>query len=268
MPKTNMTLRTSLLALLLAAPLATPALAEQHSSGDDTAMDSADSDMPTAAEQDDTSAAVGTDGAAQADPLIVTVGDTKITASDIEAALMAFPPQIRQTQPPEMLIPMAVEQLILRELVLQAAMSDNLAEDEDVQRILEEDDQRTEEDAMVQVYVEREMEGVVTEEAVQQAYDAVAENSETEVPPLDAVRPQIERQLQQQRMTEMGERLGQSVEIVFYGPDGQPQQAESDAPDGSTMGNGPIEGGEGGTPEVPDDTPDGGTDGSDGDPQN
>ncbi|QFU07372.1 hypothetical protein PARPLA_01105 [Rhodobacteraceae bacterium THAF1] len=223
------TTKTSLIALLLSAPIAAaPVLAEQHTSGSDSdTTQSADTEMPTAEGQDGSSVAAGTDGEEQADPLLATVGDAEITAADVEAALSAFPAQIRQSQPVEMLIPMAMEQLILRELILQAAMDENMADDEDVEALLDENNQRTEEDAMVQVYVERELEGAVTDQAVQDTYDEVASNSQTEVPPLDAVRPQIEQQLRQQRLNEMGEALQEGVEIVYYGPDGEPQEAAS-----------------------------------------
>lgn len=87
--------KTSLLALLIAAPLAaTPALAEQHTSGDGAQMSSSDSQ----------NSASSSDGQSQSDPLLATVGDAEITASDVESALMAFPAQMRQSQPVEMLI--------------------------------------------------------------------------------------------------------------------------------------------------------------------
>jgi hypothetical protein len=159
--------------------------------------------------------------------VIVRVGDADIRGSDISGAISLLPPQLQQ-QPPEMLVPMAVNQLIARELILKAAMADDLAEDAEVVALVDGDQMASEQDAMVQVWLQRELAGRVTDQDVQAEYDEIKANSEQEIPPLEAVRAQIEQQLRQEAFIGLEEDLRKDVEIVYYGPDGKPQTASSD----------------------------------------
>ncbi|WP_143042311.1 hypothetical protein [Citreimonas salinaria] len=87
------------------------------------------------------------------------------------------------------------------------------------------------EDEGPQVYLVRELENRVTDEAVQQTYDQIdqiAEQTEEELPPLEDVRLQIVQQLQQQAVQGHQQDLASDVEIVFYGPDGEPVEASAD----------------------------------------
>jgi hypothetical protein len=86
---------------------------------------------------------------ASEDMVIVRVGDADIRGSDISGAISLLPPQLQQ-QPTEMLVPMAVNQLIARELILKAGMADNLAEDAEVVALVDGDQMASEQDAMVQ----------------------------------------------------------------------------------------------------------------------
>jgi hypothetical protein len=164
---------------------------------------------------------------ASEDMVIVRVGDADIRGSDISGAISLLPPQLQQ-QPPEMLVPMAVNQLIARELILKAAMADNLAEDAEVVALVDEAQMASEQDAMVQVWLQRELAGRVTDQDVQAKYDEIKAKSEQETPPLEAVRAQIEQQLRQEALIVLEEDLRKDVEIVYYGPDGKPQTASSD----------------------------------------
>jgi hypothetical protein len=164
---------------------------------------------------------------ASEDMVIVRVGDTDIRGSDISGAISLLPPQL-QKQPTEMLVPMAVNQLIARELILKAAMADNLAEDAEVVALVDGAQMASEQDAMVQVWLQRELAGRVTDQDVQAEYDEIKANSEQEIPPLEAVRAQIEQQLRQEAFIGLEEDLRKDVEIVYYGPDGKPQTASSD----------------------------------------
>lgn len=175
---------------------------------------------------------------AGADTLVATVGEGRITGGDVMAMIGALPPQLRQ-QPPEMLVPMAVDSLVLRELIVQEARAQNLAEDPEVQALVETAGQAAQEDAMVQVYLQRELGSRVTDEAVQQAYDAVAQTAQGQLPPLEQVRPQIEQQLQQQALQGLRAELEGDVVVVFYGPDGRPMQAGA----GGQAGGSPSTGG-------------------------
>ncbi|WP_209313645.1 hypothetical protein [Jannaschia formosa] len=155
------------------------------------------------------------------DTLIATVGSEEIRASDVMTVIGMLPPQLA-SQPPELLVPMAMEQLILRELILQQARSQNLAEDSEVRALVEGSMQGAEEDAMVQVWIDREMEGTVTDEAVQQAYTDLQSTSQQELPPLEQIRPQIEQHLRQLGMQEIAARLQQGADIVLFDAAGQP----------------------------------------------
>ncbi len=170
------------------------------------------------------------------DQLIATVDGSEITAADVQAAINALPPQMRQRMPDDMLASMAVDQLVLRQLILDEAESQNLSDDPEVQELIEQNERANEEDAILQVYVQRELEGAVTDEAVQETYDEVAAQSEQEVPPLEEVRPQIEQQLRQQRLAEVRDNLMQDVEIVYYGPDGEPMEASTEGETGMSGG--------------------------------
>lgn len=233
---------TRVIAALLAAPLAmTPALAGQHTSAEGQSAEqsqeaqSGDSQSSTGAQSADGQSASGAQSGdeAQGDRLIATVDGTEITAADVQAAINALPQQMRQRMPSEMLASMAVDQLVLRQLILQEAEAQNLSEDPEVQQLIEQNQRANEEDAMLQVYVQRQLEGAVTDEKVQQTYDEIAAQSEEEVPPLEDVRPQVEQQLRQQRLAEVRDELMQDVEIVYYGPDGEPMEASTD-PAGAT----------------------------------
>lgn len=161
------------------------------------------------------------------DQLVASVGETEIVGSDVSEFIDSLPPRMRQ-QPPQMLISMAVQQVVLRELMLQDAKAQNLDEDPEVQSIVEQSSDVAREDAMVQVYLARELETRVTDEKVQQTYDQVAEQTEEELPPVEDVRLQIKQQLQQQAVQGVQQDLAADVEIVFYGPDGEPMEAGTD----------------------------------------
>ena len=205
----------------------------------DSSGDSSDSSGDTMSDSSDSSASDGSDGmTAEADALIVTVGDAEITASDVQAAIEAFPPQLAQQVPPEQLVSVAVDQLVLRELILQRAEDENLSEDPEVQQMVEDNTERTEEDAIVQVYVQRALEEAVTDEAVQSAYDDAASQTEQELPAIDQVRPQIEQQLRQERLGELRQELmDQGTEITFYDENGEPVDDAAGA-----MSNGDMSG--------------------------
>lgn len=161
---------------------------------------------------------------AEADPVVATVDGVEITSGDVMAAIEAFPPQI-QRQPLQMLVPYAIDQLVLRELILRAAREEGLVEDPEVQALVAQAGEQATEDALLQVYVDRALAREASNEAVQRVYDQLQENSETELPPLEDIRPQIVQQLQQQALADLREQLEQGVSVVFYGPDGEPTTA-------------------------------------------
>ena len=192
------------------------------------------------------------------DRVVATVGDVKIMGSDLATVIGTLPPQL-QSQSPDMLVPLAMQQLIVRELILEEALSHDLAQDPEVVALVEAETQSAQDDALIQVWLEREMANVVTDEAVQRAYDEAKAQGDQDLAPLEQVRPQIEQYLRQQAMQDIQTRLRQGADIVFYDPAGRPlepnqqdedAQASSDADDsesgegqnaGSTDGAGSSE---------------------------
>ncbi|WP_145953423.1 hypothetical protein [Oceaniglobus indicus] len=226
---------TTAVAAILALPLATapPALAQ------DTGTASPGNTMDQSPPETASDAA----GETRADPLIVTVGETEITASDVTGAIGSLPQNLQQ-RPAEQLIPFVVDQLVFRALVLESIAADS----DEANQTASEDMPSTEgsepasdgagtggmsqtdkaqrmqaDNAAVKSFMDERMEGVVTDEKVQAAYDAAAEKSEAELPPLKDVRLQIEQQLRQQELAALRRELEQTVDIVFYGPDGKPR---------------------------------------------
>lgn len=213
-------LLTTAAAALLALHVAGPASAQQS----DSDAQSGATEQSGAAEQADQT----TDE--QQDALVATVDEAEIRGSDVMTVIGLLPPELA-AQPQEMLVSMAMEQLILRELILEEARGQNLAEDPEVQSLVEGSMAGAEEDAMVQVWIDREMQGAVTDEAVQQVYSDLQASSQQEVPPLEQIRPQIEQHLRQQNMQEIAMRLQEGADIVFYDASGQPIERPQNAGD-------------------------------------
>ena len=176
-------------------------------------------------------------GDRQQDAVVATVGEAEILGSDVMTFIGMLPPQL-QSQPPQMLVPLALEQLIFRELILEDARAQNLADDPEVVALVDGATQTAADDAMVQVWIDRETAGVVTDEAVQQAYDQAQSQGAQDLPPLEDVRPQIEQHLRQQALQEIRTRLSEGADIVVYDPTGRPveQQPGSGVTGGATGG--------------------------------
>lgn len=209
---TQTLLRRTTVGIAMIAALATSPLAAQESESSGSAESQAQSDASQLINPEQ---------------LVASVGETEITGADVSEFIDSLPPQMRQ-QPPQIVISMAVQQMVLRELLLQEAEAQNLGDDPEVQSIVEQAAEMALEDAMVQVYLVRELETRVTDEAVQETYDQIAEQTEEKLPPLEDVRLQIKQQLQQQAVQGVQQDLAADVEIVFYGPDGEPMEAGTD----------------------------------------
>ena len=223
---TKLTTTTALVVSLAAAPLYAQ---DSNRDASNPQSQSTQSDNGEASKTTEKNAAANSSNSLEADAglLVVRVGDEDITRSDVSGAISALPPQIRQ-QPPELLVPMAVNQLIAKELIYKAALEDKLNEDAEVVALVEEAGSQNEKDAMIQVWLQRELGDRVTDEAVEAKYEEIKANSEPEIPPLDAVRAQIEQRLRQEAFSDVEEDLRKNVEIVYYGSDGKPQTASSD----------------------------------------
>lgn len=213
-------MRSTAIAALLALPLASaPAFGQEARQAQST--------TPANPEATGGQKAAQADGMEQPDALLATVGEADIRGSDVMSVIAMLPPGLR-SQGPEMLVPLALDQLILRELILEEARAQNLAEDPEVARLSEGAAQGAEEDAMVQVWIDRELAGAVTDEAVRQVHDRLRPQDGQAVPPLEQLRPQIEQHLRQQAMQEIRDRLRQDAEVTFYDPSGQPVREAQD----------------------------------------
>ena len=240
----NLNMRSTAIAALLSVPLASGAAFAQQSQEtgqtDQSTTPSQDTPSQDAGQQQSSQSATGSGQAAgdqQTDAVVATVGDAEIRGSDVMTVIGMLPPQL-QSQPPQMLVPMALEQLILRELILEEARGQNLADDPEVVALVENSAQTAEEDAMVQVWLDREMAGVVTDEAVQQVYEGAQAQGAQNLPPVEEVRPQIEQHLRQQAMQDIQMRLREGADVVLYDPTGRPieQQSSGGGSSGSASG--------------------------------
>jgi hypothetical protein len=155
------------------------------------------------------------------DMVVAKVGDREIRQSDVMTVIGLLPPQLQQ-QPPEMLIPIALDQLVMRELILQKAKEAGLENDPAVAALAQGASERAKEDAMVQVWLNRELGKAVTDAEVQKTYEAVKQQMGDQTPTMEVMRPQIEQELRQQAFLDLSEDLQAGAEITLYGPDGQP----------------------------------------------
>lgn len=160
------------------------------------------------------------------DSIVARVGEKEIMQSDVVGVIEALPPEI-QEQPQETLVPLAVEQLILRELLLDKAQQEGLENDPEVEALMagagaEGEDAR--ENAMVQIWLDRELEGAVTDQAVEQTYKDVQDQFGEDVPPMADIRPQLEEEVRRQAFLDLSVELQEDADVTLYGPDGEPVQ--------------------------------------------
>jgi hypothetical protein len=155
------------------------------------------------------------------DVVVARVGEREIRRSDIMAVIGMLPPQLQQ-QPPEMLIPIALDQLVMRELILDKAQEAGLENDPAVTSLAADASERAKEDAMVQVWLDQELATAVTDEKVQETYDTVKQQMGDQAPAIDELRPQIEQELRQRAFVDLSKELQTDADVTLYGPDGQP----------------------------------------------
>ncbi|MDX5414209.1 MAG: SurA N-terminal domain-containing protein [Rhodobacterales bacterium] len=230
MKLTKLHLQGTAIAAVLSLPLmGGAALAQQSQSTDQDAAPTASAPATNAEQTNSAQEGSGQTGAEQAgdtqgqDSVLATVGDAEIRGSDVMMVIEKLPPQL-QSQPTQMLVPMALEQLIFRELVLEQARSQQLADDPEVVALVEQSAPGLEEDAMVQVWIDRELGNAITDEAVQDVYDQAKAQGQQNLPSLEQARPQIEQFLQQQAIRDIQTQLMQGADVVFYDASGQPME--------------------------------------------
>ena len=173
----------------------------------------------------------GQQAAQQQDALVATVGDEKITRSDVMDAITELPPQVRQT-PPQMLFPAVLDQLVTRELIVQEARAANLQDDPEVTSMTDAQTEDAREQAMVQVWLRRELEDRITDEQVQATVDELkAANPQVEDTP--GLTQQVKQALQVQAIADISDELRKSAEVTFYDPAGQPVEGAAQVGQGA-----------------------------------
>jgi hypothetical protein len=155
------------------------------------------------------------------DALVAKVGEKEIRRSDVEAVIAMLPPELQQ-QPAEMLVPIALDQLVMRELILKEAQEAGLESDQHVESLGADAPEQAKEDAMVQVWLSEELGKAVTEEKVEETYGNLKQQFGDRAPPMESIRPQIEEELRQQAFLDLSQDLQKDADVTLYGPDGKP----------------------------------------------
>jgi peptidyl-prolyl cis-trans isomerase C len=99
------------------------------------------------------------------DRVLATVNGDAIRQSDVDRVLETLPPQVR-SMPPQMIMPMVLDQVISGKVISQQAYSQNLQDDPEVKEALK----RAEERIVQNVYLNRQIEERLTPERIEQAY--------------------------------------------------------------------------------------------------
>lgn len=153
--------------------------------------------------------------------LIATVNDAEIREGDVTQALQTLPPQAQQ-MPPQMLLPMVVEQLVLRELILARAEQEDLRSDPEVTAMVDPQNEALTEQAILSVWLQRALSERVTEEQITAAFDRFKEANPDTTVTLETARPQIQQGLTQEAMQQVATELRQGATVVFYDASGNP----------------------------------------------
>jgi len=119
--------------------------------------------------------ALGVPGAARAqvqlanpgnDPVVARVDSAPVHMSEIAEFARQLPAQVQQ-MPPQVLFPMLIEQVIAQRVLLDAARKANLQDSEEVRRRVA----RAEAEAMQSAYLSRELDQIITEQAIRARYE-------------------------------------------------------------------------------------------------
>ena len=125
--------------------------------------------------------AVGPAVAQDEDPetrVIATVDGEEIYLAEALQAIRALPPQVQQ-MPLEMILPVLAEQLAIGRVIQQRALDEGLQDDPEVQERLA----RAEADIMQDVWMDRQVDARISDEALNEAYTRFVEDN----PPVEEV---------------------------------------------------------------------------------
>ena len=105
--------------------------------------------------------------AAAADPVLARVDGIEIRQSDLEAEVLRLPEELRN-MPPMMLQPLLLDQMITQKALVAAARAQGLDRDAEVRARI----RRAEEETLQQALLMREIQPLLTEEALRSRYQA------------------------------------------------------------------------------------------------
>ncbi|WIJ24965.1 SurA N-terminal domain-containing protein [Devosia sp. RR2S18] len=223
-------------ATLMTGAMALPATAQDAASTDSAAQTEAEASATTTDASAGTGASqAGQSGAATSDSVVAEVNGTQITLSDVRNAISTLPPQMQQF-PEEMVVSLALDQLVTRELILNQAQASGLESDPEVQSLVQTMMEEITEQALVQVWVARQLNEQITDEQLQSAFASFQETNPDAVVTFEQARPQIEQALRQQLAASLGEQLRRDAEVTYFDAAGNPTEQS----DGSAMQNEPA----------------------------
>lgn len=212
-------------ALLGSTTLITPTFAQD----DQTQSEQAGSEATSP------SAGTGQTGAAGDNVLLATVNGVEIRQSDITQVISSLPPQMRQL-PPEMVVSMAVDQVVTQELFLEQARSQDLGNDPEVRSLVEPLIEQLTEQAMVQVWLSRQFEEQVDEARLQEEFAEFQEANPDSELTFEQARPQLEQAVRREVLADLTVNLSERADIVFYDASGDPVDPAASAEGGETGG--------------------------------
>ncbi|NVN32253.1 peptidylprolyl isomerase, partial [Endobacter medicaginis] len=110
-----------------------------------------------------------------ANKVLATVNGEKITVADVEQLANSLPPQLRQ-QDPSQLLPKLIDALVVRKSLLIAAQKDKLGNDPKVKAEIVRAQQQAADSVLQAAYMTNALKPMVTDAAIQQAYDQFKAN--------------------------------------------------------------------------------------------
>lgn len=227
--------------LIASTALSAPAIAQ-----DDQAAQQEGQTTQTETEADSSTTTETSPAAAGAarDIVVATVNGVEIRQSDIQQAITTLPPQMQQLAP-EMVVSMAVDQLVTGELLLEQARAENLQDDPQVRRLVEPMIEQLTEQAMIRVWLTRQFDQQLDDTRLQEEFAEFQQANPDSELTLEQARPQLEQAIRQQILDSLTADLRQDAEIIFYDASGDPLESESAAGGGDDASSNAPDGGKG-----------------------
>ncbi|WIJ24974.1 hypothetical protein [Devosia sp. RR2S18] len=128
--------------------------------------------------------------------------------------------------------------MVTRELILNQAQASGLESDPEVQSLVQTMMEEITEQALVQVWVARQLNQQLTDEQLQSAFASFQEANPDSAVTFEQARPQIEQALRQQLAASLGEQLRQNADVTYFDAAGNPtEQPGGSASQGQSSGS-------------------------------